>query len=189
MSANKKFYWLKLEAKFFDDLRIKKLRNIAGGDTYTCIYLKLMLLSLKNDGYIDFEGVYDTIEDEIAEKLSEKIENVKATLIFCEKMKMLEINEGEELYLAQIKDMTGSETASAARVRKHRESKNKALHCNTGVTRVKQHVIMCNTEKEKELEAEKFEKLNEMMVKKQISKDKQNDRLMQLEAQKKELEI
>jgi hypothetical protein len=50
---------------------------------------------------------------------------------------------------------------------------------------------MCNTEKEKEkeLEAEKFEKLNEMMVKKQISKDKQNDRLMQLEAQKKELEI
>jgi predicted phage replisome organizer len=182
MSVNKKYYWLKLEARFFDDLRIKKLRNIAGGDTYTCIYLKLMLLSLKNDGYIDFEGVYDTIEDEIAEKLSEKIENVKATLIFCEKMKMLEINEGEELYLAQVKDMTGSETASTIRSRKSRGLKDKALQCNTNATK-------CNTEKDKELESEKFEKLNEMMLVKQINKDKKNDRLMQLEAQKQEIEI
>ena len=50
--SNKKFYWLKLEAKFFDDLRIQKLRNISGGDTFTCIYLKLLLLSLENDGFI-----------------------------------------------------------------------------------------------------------------------------------------
>lgn len=186
MSA-KKFYWLKLEAKFFDDLRIKKLRNISGGDTFTIIYLKLMLLSLKNDGYVEFEGVYDTVEDEIAEKLQEKVENVKATLIFAKNMEMLQINEDRDLFLAQVDKLTGSETASAARVRKHRESKNKALHCNTQVTQVKQRVIMCNTEKEKELEAEKFEKLNEMLLKKQISKDKKKIREEQLAAQNEEV--
>lgn len=186
MSANRKYYWLKLEAKFFDDLRIKKLRNIAGGDTYTCIYLKLMLLSLKNDGYIDFEGVYETIEDEIAEKLQEKIENVKATLIFCEKMKMLEISQGEELYLAQVQDMTGSETASTIRSRKSRALKAKALQCNTNATK-------CNTEKEKELEEkEKYEKLNQMLLTKQIARDNEKVRIKSLEniaSEKKEIEI
>ena len=39
--ANKKFFWLKLKEDFFRDKRIKKLRKIAGGDTYTIIYLKL----------------------------------------------------------------------------------------------------------------------------------------------------
>ena len=41
----KKYYWLKLKADWFSDKRIKKLRSIAGGDTYTIIYLKMMLLS------------------------------------------------------------------------------------------------------------------------------------------------
>ena len=40
---NKRYYWLKLDRHFFRDARIKKLRRIAGGDTYTIIYLKLML--------------------------------------------------------------------------------------------------------------------------------------------------
>lgn len=46
----KKYYWLKLRNDWFGDKRIKKLRSIAGGDTYTIIYLKMQLLSLKNEG-------------------------------------------------------------------------------------------------------------------------------------------
>lgn len=48
----KRYWWLKLPENFFDAIEIKKLRRIAGGDTYTIIYLKMMLLSLKNNGYI-----------------------------------------------------------------------------------------------------------------------------------------
>ena len=37
----------------------KKLRKIAGGDTYTIIYLKMLLIAMKNDGKLYFEGVED----------------------------------------------------------------------------------------------------------------------------------
>ena len=59
MSGNKKFYWLKLKDDFFKQKEMKKLRKIAGGDTYTIIYLKMMLLSVKSEGKIYFEGLED----------------------------------------------------------------------------------------------------------------------------------
>ena len=46
----KRYYWLKLPDDFFRQKPIKKLRRIAGGDTYTIIYLKMLLVSLKNEG-------------------------------------------------------------------------------------------------------------------------------------------
>ena len=48
MAENRRYYWLKLKEDFFIDKRIKRLRRISGGDTYTIIYLKLLLLSLKD---------------------------------------------------------------------------------------------------------------------------------------------
>lgn len=45
----KRYYWLKLPDDFFRQKPIKKLRRIAGGDTYTIIYLKMLLVSLKNE--------------------------------------------------------------------------------------------------------------------------------------------
>ena len=35
MAKIKKYYWLKLKEDFFRQKEIKKLRKIAGGDTYT----------------------------------------------------------------------------------------------------------------------------------------------------------
>ena len=40
-TENRRYYWLKLKDDFFKDKKIKKLRQLAGGDTYTIIYLKL----------------------------------------------------------------------------------------------------------------------------------------------------
>ena len=62
----KKYYWLKLKDNFFNQKEVKKLRRIAGGDTYTIIYLKMQLLSIKKDGIIEFEGT----EKDLAEQLS-----------------------------------------------------------------------------------------------------------------------
>ena len=36
----KQYYWLQLKEDFFRQKEIKLLRKIAGGDTYTIIYLK-----------------------------------------------------------------------------------------------------------------------------------------------------
>ena len=49
MATNKRYYWIKLKEEFFTDKRIKRLRRISGGDTYTIIYLKLLLLRIYQD--------------------------------------------------------------------------------------------------------------------------------------------
>ena len=70
MGENKKYFWLKLYNDFFSSKRIKRLRSLAGGDTYTIIYLKMQLKALKDDGYLYFDGVMD----EFAEELSTNLE-------------------------------------------------------------------------------------------------------------------
>ena len=64
--AEKRYFFLKLPDDFFQSLKIKKLRRLAGGDTYTIIYLKMQLLSLKNGGYLTYEGVEDDLAADLA---------------------------------------------------------------------------------------------------------------------------
>ncbi|EEU33028.1 hypothetical protein HMPREF0946_01101 [Fusobacterium vincentii 3_1_36A2] len=152
---SKRYYWLKLKEDFFEQRVIKKLRKIAGGDTYTIIYLKLQLLAMKNDGKLVFENVEDDFASEMALELDEDVENVKVTLMYLEKNNLIETISNEEYFLPEVLAVTGSETASAIRVREHREKK-KALQCNNNVITKKQDVIKvkqeCSVEKEKEKE-------------------------------------
>ena len=148
MSEPKRYFWLKLHKDFFQRKEIKRLRKIAGGDTYTIIYLKMLLRSIMSDGKLYFDGLEDDFASELALDLDEKEENVQITIQYLLKSGLLEMCSDEEYYLPDTKDSTGCETAVASRVRKHRERK-KALQCNTDVTKVKQ---LCNGEIEKELE-------------------------------------
>jgi len=122
-NKGKRIYWLKLHEDFFSGKEIKKLRNIAGGDTYTIIYLKLMLLSLEDDGIIYYDGVGDTFYEEIALQIDEDIENVKVTLIFLEKVGLLNIISESEVFMPEVKDSVGSETPKAQLMRRLRESR------------------------------------------------------------------
>ncbi|NYB73881.1 conserved phage C-terminal domain-containing protein [Sedimentibacter hydroxybenzoicus DSM 7310] len=133
MSDNKKYYWLKLKDDFFKRKEIKKLRKIAGGDTYTIIYLKLQLLSLKTDGVLIFEGIENNIIEELALELDEDVENVKVTWLYLEKHGIVEPINDEQFLLPNTIELIGSETSVAARVRKYREQQ-KLLQCNTHVT-------------------------------------------------------
>ncbi len=158
--ANKKYFWLKLKEDFFRDKRIKKLRKIAGGDTYTVIYLKLQLLSLKNNGVLIYEGVEDTLAEEMALEIDEDVDNVKITLSFLQANGLIDETDQDHYVMTETIQCIGSETASAERVRKHRElkaKKQKALQCNTQVT-ISNTEIEKEKEKDKELELEKEKK-------------------------------
>lgn len=151
----KKYYWLKLKEDFFEQRVIKKLRKIAGGDTYTIIYLKLQLLAMKNDGKLIFENVEEDFASEMALELDEEVENVKVTLMYLEKNNLIETISRDEFLLPEVLEVIGSETASAIRVREHRERK-KTLQCNNDVTSCNEVVTdlkqKCSVEKEKEKE-------------------------------------
>lgn len=120
MGNTKKYYWLKLKDDFFRDKAIKKLRKIAGGDTYTIIYLKLMLLTLKDGGRLYFEGIEDSFHDEIALEIDEDSENVRFTLLFLEKMGLIEEVNDSEKFLTRMPEMIGSETSKAELMRRKR---------------------------------------------------------------------
>lgn len=139
--AEKRYYWLKLEESYFDNPKIKKLRKIAGGDTYTIIYLKLQLLSISNKGIITFEGIENTFEEELALKLDEDVEDVRIVLAYLKTQGLIENNE-QEFLLPDACKRIGSEGKSAERVRLFRERKNNnMLQCNTNVTPVLQNSI------------------------------------------------
>ena len=75
------------------------MRKISGGDTYTIIYLKMLLLSLKNEGKLFYEGIEENLESEISLELDESIENVKITIDFMKKNKLIEKKEYDEYEL------------------------------------------------------------------------------------------
>ena len=133
----KRYYWLKLNEGFFDQPVIKKLRKIAGGDTYTCIYLKMMLMSVKTEGVLIYEGLEETLEKELALKLDEDETNIKVVIsyLFSHHLMIEESKKNRSYLMSEVPKMTGKEGDSAERVRAHRERKNAlALQCNDGVT-------------------------------------------------------
>lgn len=129
---NKRYYWIQLAQDFFKSKEMKLLRKIAGGDTHTIIYLKMMLISLEDGGHIYYDRLADNLAEEIALVIDENVEDIKITLIFLESKGLLTRNSDRDYFLEQVPEMVGSETASTRRSRKHRELT--ALHCNTIAT-------------------------------------------------------
>ncbi|MBS4933798.1 MAG: phage replisome organizer N-terminal domain-containing protein [Clostridiales bacterium] len=160
----KRYYWLKLPSDFFRQKAIKKLRRIAGGDTYTIIYMEMLLLAMQNDNKLYFEGVEDDFAEELALELDEDPENVKVTLLFLQKQGLIEIVEEDEYLLTQCGEMVGSETPDAGRKRRKRaleRQEQKGLLEDKG-GQCPDEVPKCPTEKEieKEIEIDKRERIN-----------------------------
>ena len=148
---NKRYYWIQLAQDFFKSKEMKLLRKIAGGDTHTIIYLKMMLISLEDGGHIYYDGLADNLAEEIALVIDENVEDIKITLIFLESKGLLTRKNDRDYFLEQVPEMVGSETASTRRSRKHRELRG--LHCNTIATTCNGDIdIDIDTEIEKDVD-------------------------------------
>lgn len=163
MSEGKRYYWLKLKDDFFQSKRIKKLRNMAGGDTYTIIYLKMQLLSLRTDGVLRWSGLEDNFADELALDLDEKPEDVEVTLMYLLNVGLAETTDNITYFLPWVLENTGSETAATQRSRDYR-ARQRMLQCNTNATQVQQ---LRNAESEIESEIE---------IEKEIESESESDR-------------
>lgn len=146
----RRYYWLKLKEDFFESKRIKKLRKLPGGDRLTIIYLKMQLKSIKTDGVLTFAGLENTFAEELALDLDESPEDVGLLLNYLMAVGLIETADNINFLLPYAVKSTGSEGASAERVRNFRDKK--ALHCNADVTEMKR---IGNVEKEKEIDKEK----------------------------------
>ena len=156
----KKYFWLKLKDDFFDEKYIKALRRLPQGDSLVIVYLKMQLKSLKTEGIIKYEQILPDAISELAMLLDEDENVVRLAIGALIKFGIVERWENETFYMVAMQQLIGSETAGAARVRKHRALKKggekkalptgsvtEALPCNTDVTE-------CNTEIEIEKDIE-----------------------------------
>lgn len=120
----KRYYWLKLKSDFFDSKRIKKLRRLAGGDTYVIIYLKLQLKAMQSDGVLTWTGLEDDFASELALDIDEEPDNVRVTLQYLLNTGLAESSDNVNFFLPFAVENTASETAAAQRMREMRARNN-----------------------------------------------------------------
>jgi len=132
----KRLYWLKLKEDFFDEKYIKIMRKLPDGDALVIVYLKIQLCCLKTQGYLYFDHLCKSFEEELAVMLDEDINKVRLALMTLEKFNLVESVDTDTMYLITMSDNIYSENSTAEKVRKWREKK-KRLQCNQNVTEVK----------------------------------------------------
>ena len=156
-----KLYWFKLQNTYFNQLVQKKMCKQKNGRDMQIIYLRMILLSLDNGGYIYYQGIYDSIEDELAEEFNESPEIVKDTIDFIIKNNMaIAGDEDDSLFIPEALKYTISEGKSAERMRRLRE-KRKASQSDTDVTDSDTDKDIRNKREEKDSESYLFTSLND----------------------------
>ena len=135
------------------------------GDTCVMIYLKMLLLSLSSSGELYFDGLEPDFHTELALTLDEDEELVRDTLEFLMRVHRLEQKSETVYYLPEVGAVTGSESASAERMRKARQKpadakpqepvQAPAEACDTEAAHCDTPAAHCDVEKEKEIEITK----------------------------------
>lgn len=160
MADEKRYYWLKLAEDFYDDDTIQWIEEQENGVAYVNFYLKLLLKSLKDDGYLIRVVGKRLIPYDVASlsKLTNtEPDTVRVAMELFKQVGLVELLDSGEIYMAQIDEMIGSETQAAKRMRKLRakqsleSSKNepqKQLQAENrnNVTKERNNVQKCYTE-------------------------------------------
>ena len=154
MAEQKKYYWLKLKRDFFKRHDIRIIEEMPNGKDYILFYLKMLLESIDHEGELRFSETIPYNEQMLSVITNTNIDIVKSAMKIFIELNMIEILDDSTIYMAEVLKLTGSETATAGRMRKSRERKKALPKCNN-VTNECDNVTKCYTEIEKELEKEK----------------------------------
>ncbi len=136
-----RYFWIKLSERFFQDDQIKLLMREENGEKYVIFLLRLMMKTIQHEdgAYPLFQyGDENTDPDDVYRQLSitteTDIDTVRSAISFFNKYHLLDTSLPNHLIIPMSLKMYGSETASAVRVRRHRErkklSETQALQCN-----------------------------------------------------------
>lgn len=146
MAKTKVYFWLKVDKKFFDNLFIKRLKQIPGGYTMIVIYIRLMLESLEDDCILYYEGYFDNLVQELALKLDVTEDDINMTMVYFTKCGLIQIDDDGHATLSQAKAMVESETNWA----KYKREKRKKISELPKLDGVQQLSNSCPIEIEKE---------------------------------------
>ena len=136
-TENKRFYWIKLRENFFQQGTIDWLMVQENGSAYIVLYLKMCLLTANTSGELirtigDMTIPYEP--KKISQKTGFDIDTVNVALSLFKHLGLIEETQEGIPVMPEVKNMVGSESESAARVRKYRKKK-KTLQSNGDVTK------------------------------------------------------
>lgn len=126
------YFWVKLHHDFFDTLIIKKLRRKEKGDTLALLYQRVILLSLKHNGYICYEGMGDDITEEISIATGENIDDCRTLIDFLVDNNQATLSDDKTyIYIHGYEDCTGADKPKTrmkhSRIRKKQQEQNNLL--------------------------------------------------------------
>lgn len=150
-TKTKVYFWLKFDKKFFDNLFIKRLRDMSGGYAMTIIYIRLMLESLETDCVLYYEGYLDNLIQELALKLDVSEDDVNMTMAYFTKCGLIQIDTDGNARFPQAEALLEQETNWSQYKRKQR----KVGQIPTKLDNVQPVSNQCPTEIEIEKEIEK----------------------------------
>lgn len=115
------YFWWKFKHDFFDDIGIKRLSKLPKGDTFILLYIKLITLALKCNGYICYEGIGISLNEEISLHLDRDIEECTELIEVLKKYNLITlIDDKETIYIKSFNTYTGVDDAKT-RMRNSRE--------------------------------------------------------------------
>jgi predicted phage replisome organizer/uncharacterized phage protein (TIGR02220 family) len=129
--ADKKYYWLKLHKDFFKRHEIRVIEEMPNGKDYILFYLKLLVESITHEGKLRFSDAIPYNEQMLSTITNTNIDTVKNAMDIFLQLNMMEILDDATIYMKEVENMVGCESATAQRMRKSRQ--NKALkdkECN-----------------------------------------------------------
>ena len=115
MSVNKKYYWLKLKDNFFDSEEMKIIESQDKNSAYQILYLKLCLLSLKNDGCLSFKGCLPYDHKMLSTILRIDIDTVRVGLELFKSLGLVDKLESGIMFMSDIESLIGKGSSEADR--------------------------------------------------------------------------
>lgn len=152
MAKTKVYFWLKVDKKFFDNLFIKRLKNMPGGYTMTVIYIRLMLESLESDCILYYEGYFNDLAEELALKLDVSEDDIRMTLSYFTQCGLIQVDSDSNAEMAQAKALVQQETNQAAYMRQYRKEQKEKKNNLTMLSENLTTLTTCKTEIELDIE-------------------------------------
>lgn len=154
--AEKKRWWIRIEESFFQEKRIKALGRKYKGEAQI-IYQRILLRCLSSNFRMEFEGLEETFAEEVAAELDfDDIDLVENVLQFLESHKLMIRESDTVFYFPMAETLSGSEGASAERMRNKRQRDRDASQSDDDMSHCS---VITDTDTDKEKEKEEYNRV------------------------------
>ncbi|MCG3658334.1 phage replisome organizer N-terminal domain-containing protein [Aliarcobacter butzleri] len=165
----KKYYWLKLRDDFFERDEVKIIEGQTNGKDYIIFYMKLLLKSVKTEGELFFRDAIPYSPQMLATITGTNIDTVKVAVDLFTSLGLMQKFSDGKLFMIETQNMIGSESKWASYKRVERDKKEQIGQCPKMSKKSPIEIDI-------DIESKKHQKLNDILLQKQICKDKQKAR-------------